>query len=131
VAQSLGFATQVMARFDGTLNTAGLRDLGNDIVFDVKEIVIARPPGQGEIGSKFDLPRGESELDFAILRLRCRNHTKPGSSASPLLNLQRQLVALHHAAEPKQEPVTYNQGIPMARMVKYVKDQGLEDLFGE
>lgn len=120
-----------MARFDGTLNTAGLRDLGDGVVFDVEEIVIARPPGQGEIGSNFDLPPGESELDFAILCLRYRNHTRPGSSGSPVLNLQWQLVALHHAGQPIQEPVTYNQGIPMARIVKYVKDQGLKDLFGE
>jgi V8-like Glu-specific endopeptidase len=193
-------AQNLSVRFDATLNMMGLRELGDGVVFDVQEIVVWRPPGQGEVVGNYELPPAEDELDFAILRLfndagrspiggdaeqkqnrerhwmqipdpapvfeagdpliiyqypegselkmaidtdavigemwdglrvRYRNNTKPGSSGSPVLNMQWQLVALHHAGEPKKEPVTYNQGIPIARIAKYVRDQGFDDLFGE
>ena len=162
-------AQNLMVRFDATLNAQGLREADDGVLFAVEKIVIARPPGQGELDRNFDIPPAETELDFAILRLtedagrspiggvaigkqnqerrwmqipdpdpafeagdplliyqypggrelmmaidtdavigelwdglrlRYRNNTKSGSSGSPVLNMQWQLVALHHAGEP-------------------------------
>ncbi|MEP7008127.1 MAG: trypsin-like peptidase domain-containing protein [Sphingomonas bacterium] len=59
--------------------------------------------------------------------LRCRYDvtTKPGSSGSPVLNFDLQLVALHHAADPTSNP-TYNQGVPINRILSALAVQGLD-----
>jgi len=59
--------------------------------------------------------------------LRCRYDvtTKPGSSGSPVLNFDLQLVALHHAADPTSNP-TYNQGVPIKRILSALAAQGLD-----
>lgn len=60
------------------------------------------------------------------LRYRYDVTTEPGSSGSPVLDMDMRLVALHHAAEPTNNP-TYNQGVPIAR-IKAALEAGLPDM---
>lgn len=46
-------------------------------------------------------------------RLRYTTNTEPGSSGSPCLTMDLELVALHHLGDPRQGPARYNQGIPI------------------
>jgi hypothetical protein len=59
--------------------------------------------------------------------LRCRYDvtTKPGSSGSPVLDFDLQLVALHHAAEPASAP-RYNQGVPIKHIRPALVAAGLD-----
>jgi hypothetical protein len=80
-------------------------------------VVIGQHPGGEEaqvaFGEVVAFP-GES------LRYRYDVTTEAGSSGSPVLNMDLGLVALHHAADPSQNPV-YNQGIPIARIMDVLK----------
>lgn len=65
------------------------------------------------------------------MRLRYRNNTEPGSSGSPVFNMDWQLVALHHAGAPGEDVVAYNQGIPLAKIRAYLAEQQMDYLLAE
>ena len=66
-------------------------------------------------------------------RVHYRVNTMPGSSGSPVLNADLELVAIHHAGEPgspdhwkpcKQQvtPAAYNEGVPIATIRKHLDE---------
>jgi len=55
-------------------------------------------------------------------RVRYNVTTDPGSSGSPCLTADLLPFALHHAADPKENP-RYNQGIPLALIAADVQEQ--------
>jgi hypothetical protein len=55
---------------------------------------------------------------LAELRLRYDTDTKPGSSGSGVFDQNLNLVALHHAGDPKAKlSASYNAGIPIGRII--------------
>lgn len=65
-------------------------------------------------------------------RLRYDTTTEAGSSGSPCFTIDLNILALHHAAEPKNKP-TYNQAVPLwlvARDLKANKIQPSEGVSG-
>lgn len=85
-------------------------------------VVIGQHPGgeaaQLALGQVIAHP-GES------LRYRYNVTTESGSSGSPVLDMDLRLVALHHAAEPTNDP-KYNQGVPIARIKDALIAGGLD-----
>lgn len=82
-------------------------------VVSVRDFVVIGQHPEGE-GRKVAF--GEVvEYPGSGLRYRYDVTTKRGSSGSPVLDIELNLVALHHAADPKAHPV-YNQGVPIARV---------------
>jgi len=83
------------------------------------------------------------------MRLRYRNNTEHGSSGSPVFDMNWNLVALHHAGGPSDDPTGYdpcssfgeddpgralaefNQGIPIAHIHTYITLKKLDYLLGE
>lgn len=74
-------------------------------------------------------------------RVHYRTNTMPGSSGSPVLSRELELVGLHHTGEPggpdsllpchKQvTPATYNEGIPIAKIQAQLAAKGLSWVFG-
>lgn len=79
-------------------------------------------------------PRGQSakiafgevvDLPSSGLRYRYDVVTGPGSSGAPVLNLDLELVGLHHAANPESEP-RYNQAVPIPRLMALFQSQNLD-----
>lgn len=61
-------------------------------------------------------------------RIRYRTNTLAGSSGSPVFTQDWELLALHHAGDPKYPELDtgkYNEGIPIRTLVKYFADQGI------
>jgi hypothetical protein len=85
-------------------------------------LLIGQHPGGGVAQIAF----GEVvELPQSGLRYRYDVTTAPGSSGSPVLNLDLELVALHHAADPAANP-RYNQAVPIARIVARLKEKEID-----
>lgn len=74
-------------------------------------------------------------------RVHYRNNTMPGSSGSPVLNRDMELVALHHAGQPgspdfglpchqQTTPAEYNEGIPIAKIQSDLAAKELGWVFG-
>jgi hypothetical protein len=62
------------------------------------------------------------------LRIRYRTNTKPGSSGSPCFTADWQLVAIHHLGDPTFDPAEkpeYNQGVPLAKIVERLRQEGV------
>lgn len=57
-------------------------------------------------------------------RMRHSANSKDGSSGSPCLNADLQLVALHHAHDPAK-PSKWNQAVPIDVIQKVWKDRGV------
>jgi V8-like Glu-specific endopeptidase len=94
-------------------------------------------------------PISFDDVDDAVVRVNpngtrvhYRTNTMPGSSGSPVLNRDLDLVALHHSGEPGSpdfrlechQQVTqaaYNEGIPIAKIQKHLDGQGLAWVFGQ
>ena len=101
-----------------------------DPVFEAgNPLIIYQYPGGRELMLAIDT-EAVLGLVWDGLRLRYRNNTEPGSSGSPVLNFDWELVALHHAGAPGSEPAAYNQGIPVAQIAAYLESQGLAHLLG-
>lgn len=99
----------------------------NDVVFvKQKPLLIYQYPGGRELMLAIDTQAVVAEM-WDGLRVRYRNNTEPGSSGSPVLDMSWQLVALHHAGEPALEPVAFNQGIPITRIVNHIRQNELGD----
>jgi hypothetical protein len=67
-------------------------------------------------------------------RIRYTTNTLPGSSGSPCFNINWEIVALHHAGDPNYgelHKAGYNQGIPFAMILKYIRDNRFEHLLSE
>ena len=63
-------------------------------------------------------------------RVTYQTGTQPGSSGSPCFNQFWAVVALHHAGDPLYPdlaPGSYNEGIPIARIVERLKAKNLTD----
>ncbi len=63
-------------------------------------------------------------------RVTYRVNTEPGSSGSPCFNQFWELVALHHAGDPlypELDPKSYNEGIPIHRVVERLQRGGFTD----
>jgi hypothetical protein len=59
------------------------------------------------------------------LRIRYRTNTLRGSSGSPVFNQDWELIALHHAGDPKYPELNtgqYNEGIPIRTLVEFFKN---------
>jgi hypothetical protein len=68
-----------------------------------------------------------SVLNLNHTRIRYNANTEPGSSGSPCLNANLDLVALHHVGDPGnplQPKPTYNQGIPIDRIRAFLEREG-------
>lgn len=63
------------------------------------------------------------------LRLRYTTTTEPGSSGSPCLTMDLDIVALHHLGDPRRV-AQFNQGIPIALVRQSIVDKNLEDRLG-
>lgn len=63
-------------------------------------------------------------------RLRYRTNTEPGSSGSPCLDLNWQLVALHHYGDPAWQKPLFNQGVPIERIARRLAARGHAALLG-
>jgi V8-like Glu-specific endopeptidase len=102
-----------------------------DPVFEVGDpLIIYQYPGGRELMMAIDTEAVVGTV-WDGLRLRYRNNTEPGSSGSPVFNLDWELVALHHAGAPGPEPAPYNQGIPMACIKAYLEEEQMTHLLGE
>jgi len=75
-------------------------------------------------------------------RVHYRTNTLPGSSGSPVLNRDLDLVGLHHAGEPGSPdqfkpchqqitPAAYNEGIPISKIHDHIAAKGLAQVFGQ
>jgi V8-like Glu-specific endopeptidase len=65
------------------------------------------------------------------LRVRYRTNTEPGSSGSPVFDLNWNLVALHHMGDPASSlPATYNQGVPLDKVRARIVSQGKSNSLG-
>jgi len=67
-------------------------------------------------------------------RLRYTTNTAHGSSGSPCFDAQWRWIALHHSGDPKYPgpagPARFNQGIPLAAIVKLLEQRGLRAELG-
>lgn len=55
-------------------------------------------------------------------RVRYSTNTEPGSSGSPVFDLEWNLVALHHLGDPAYDhPAAYNQGVPIDKIRARIK----------
>jgi hypothetical protein len=66
------------------------------------------------------------------IRMRHATRTLPGSSGSPCCNAHLELVALHHAGDPRDWPDykgEYNQAIPIGLIVADLKARGVEPIW--
>ena len=84
--------------------------------------------GQHPRGKPAELSLGQVvELPRSGLRYRYNARTEPGSSGSPVLNMDLALVALHHAADPALLP-KYNQGVPIPVIMAALKAANIDPL---
>jgi hypothetical protein len=66
-------------------------------------------------------------------RVRYATNTAPGSSGAPCFDGDWNLIALHHAGDPKYQQFVraeYNQGIPLAPILALLTEHGTRDLLG-
>jgi hypothetical protein len=59
-------------------------------------------------------------------RVKYRTNTEPGSSGSPSFNQEWELVALHHAGDPRWIKPAWNRGIPINLITDQLRQKGLE-----
>ncbi len=73
-------------------------------------------------------------------RVHYRVNTRPGSSGSPIVNRDLELVGLHHGGEPgtadrdkpcgqRNTPAAYNEGIPIAKIAAHLSGKGTAWVF--
>jgi V8-like Glu-specific endopeptidase len=64
-------------------------------------------------------------------RVRYATNTEPGSSGSPVFDLEWNLVALHHFGDPAYDhPPAYNQGVPIDLIQQRIAAQGKAGILG-
>lgn len=64
-------------------------------------------------------------------RVRYATNTEPGSSGSPVFDLEWKLVALHHLGDPAcDHPPSYNQGVPIDAIRERLRRVGKEAALG-
>jgi V8-like Glu-specific endopeptidase len=64
-------------------------------------------------------------------RVRYATNTEPGSSGSPVFDLDWNLVALHHLGDPAYDhPASYNQGVPIQLIGDRIESHGKSNAFG-
>jgi hypothetical protein len=64
-------------------------------------------------------------------RVRYTNNTEPGSSGSPVFDLEWNLVALHHLGDPAYDhPPAYNQGVVIDQIRKRIEARGRGEALG-
>ena len=146
-------------------------ELDYAVIRTMEKVGLAPPPGPLDIprgwiepiGHVYDFPLDSfirviqhpchdplklDDVDDAVVRVNgngtrvhYRTNTMPGSSGSPVLNGNLDLVALHHSGEPgtpdfelpcqKQvTPAEYNEGIPIASIQNQLASKDLSWVFG-
>lgn len=71
-----------------------------------------------------------NEVNDNATRVRHNANTEPGSSGSPCFNSDWQPVALHHAGgHSRTINLPYNQAVPVACIVRYLRDLGTIEPF--
>lgn len=85
-------------------------------------VIIGQHPG----GQEAQLAFGEVvEFPRSGMRYRYNATTRGGSSGSPVFTFDLGLIGLHHAADPASNP-KYNQAVPIWKVLKSLKDAGLD-----
>jgi hypothetical protein len=70
-------------------------------------------------------------LNAGGTRVRYATNTDPGSSGSPVFDLDWNLVALHHLGDPAYDhPPAYNQGVPIDKVRARIAANGCAAAFG-
>lgn len=103
------------------------------------ETAASPPPLEpGRIGFIIQHPKGAPlKLAFGALtqvnangtRVRYDTNTESGSSGSPVFDVDLKLLALHHAGDPDFSRLAlYNQGVPMAAILKLLEDRAKRDV---
>lgn len=86
----------------------------NDFVF------VCQHPG----GQALQLAMGTiTDFPGKALRIRYDVSTEHGSSGSPCLSSELDVIGLHHAADPAQQP-RYNQAVPLWLIARHAKAAG-------
>lgn len=78
---------------------------------DNAPLLIAQHADGGQMRLAFDTDAVIGRM-HSNLRLRYRTNTQPGSSGSPVFDINWQLIALHHLGDPAGGSPGFNQGIP-------------------
>lgn len=65
------------------------------------------------------------EFPGSGMRYRYDVTTEAGSSGSPVMSPEMELMALHHAADPSRSP-RYNQGVPIWRIARALVAEGID-----
>lgn len=91
----------------------------------------------GRIGFIVQHPKGAPlKLAFGAVtqvndnrtRIRYDTNTEPGSSGSPVFDVDLKLLALHHAGDPDYARLArYNQGVPLSAILQLLTDRGKRD----
>ncbi|WP_426753388.1 trypsin-like peptidase domain-containing protein [Myxococcus sp. Y35] len=91
-------------------------------------LCILQHPGGRPLQFALD-PEAIVGLNENETRLRYTTNTLPGSSGSPCFDFSWDLIALHHSGDPALAP-TYNEGIPIHTLRKYLVERGFGALVG-
>jgi hypothetical protein len=92
-------------------------------------LFIIQHPNGAPMALALDL-EAKMEVNANKTRVTYQTGTQPGSSGSPCFNQFWNLVALHHAGDPlypELAPGAYNEGIPIAQIVKRLSEKKLSD----
>ncbi|MCA9239870.1 MAG: trypsin-like peptidase domain-containing protein [Planctomycetales bacterium] len=88
-------------------------------------LLVLGHPDAGRLRLSWDT-RAVQDVNAPRTRLRYHTNTNPGSSGSPCLDMNWDLVAYHHAGDPA-DPPQYNQGIPIEALRRHLQDLLISD----
>jgi hypothetical protein len=63
-------------------------------------------------------------------RVRYKTNTTAGASGAPCLDVNLELVAMHHLGDPGNRPKRFNQGIPISAIRRLLEARGKADSVG-
>ena len=94
---------------------------------DHSSLFILQHPKGAPMALALDL-EAKMEVNANRTRVIYQTGTQPGSSGSPCFNQFWSAIALHHAGDPLYpdlQPGSFNEGIPISRIVERLKQRGL------
>ena len=99
-------------------------DINGPLALPSDFLCILQHPGLRE--QQAAIYTGELSFNENRTRIRHRANTEPGSSGSPCFDSNWKIVALHHAGAYNPEgKAKFNQGVPIARIVKDLHSEGI------